>query len=697
MKKKVKFLIIFSLLTGLLLASQVKFWQKEKPEDFLKGKLIGVSMTYEGVLLPAPVRKKLPVIKEEFIFDVAAKGQREIYVATGHEGKLYMVDLTKNTAKLIYDAPEMDVFTVTVSDKGDVYFATSPKGKVYKYSKGKIKTFFDPDEKFIWRIKWHKGYLWVATGKNASFYKVNPSGEAEKIFEVEDAHIMNFTFSGDSIILVTARKGRLYIYTNKKLRLLWESPWEEITGLALYKNRIFVGGGYKLEVTVPKKEKKEKETTPKGSVTVEVTYLTSPDMVKTLKPPVAQIPKGATLYAVDFSGNAEKVWTCPEAYISSIASYRNKLYIATGKKARIYTYEGKEKVKLLFEEEAEEIRFLYPAAKLFFATAVPSSAYYLTGATLEKGEYLSEVLDTKSQSKWGRVFFEGSLVKVYTRTGNSSKPDKTWSSWAPPISRTGEKVYSPFARFIQFKIEIASGGKLENLKISYLPKNKPPVIKEIKIHPPHVVYKSYSDSQIKGLPSEVKNNSKEQKKYIVTVVGKQEERKGFQTVSWQAYDPDGDKLLFDVYILDLKNRKEVLIEKNWSDNYYVFDTTFFPDGKYAVKIVAKDELSNQKKDALKTEFISRSFYIDNTPPQIKILERVPEGSAVRLKIEVVDNQSYIKELRYSTDAKTWHLVMPEDGLADSKKEIYILKVSAGSRITLRATDALKNTKTFPVQ
>ncbi len=691
-----KFIVLF-IIFSLAGAAQVKFWQKEKAEDFLKGKLLGVSLSPDGILIPAPLRKALPVIKEEFIFAVAERNSREVFVATGHEGKLYSIDLAKGKATLLYDAPEMDIFTLTVADNGDVYFATSPKGKIYRYRKGKVSVFFDPEEKFIWKIKWHKGYLWVATGKNAVFYRVSPAGEADRLFEVEDSHIMDFVFSGQSIVLTTARKGRLYLYSGKKLSLLWESPWEEISGLAVYKNKIYVAGGYTAVAAVRPKKEEKKET--KASVSVQVTYV---GVVGQVKPavkhvqPAAVRPSRPTLYAIDFSGNAEPVWTCPESYITALATYKGKLYIATGKKARIYRYERKQRAVLLFEQEAEEIRFLYPASNLYFATSLPASSFYMTDFSLEKGEYLSEVLDTGAQSRWGRIFFEGSGVAVYTRSGNSSKPDGTWSSWSPPVNTSGEKIYSPAARFLQFKIELTKGGKLESVRISYLSRNRPPVIKKLVVHPPHLVYKSYSEAEIKGLPYEFKN-TKTKHRYIVTVVGGEEERKGFQTISWEAYDPDGDKLLFEIYIVNLKTKEEVLMEKNWADNYYVFDTSFFPDGKYAVKLVAKDTPSNRKEDALRAEYVSKSFFIDNTPPVIKVVSKTRQGTNVKLRVEVVDNQSYIKELRYSTDAKNWRLVLPVDGLADSKREIYEIVLPAKAKITLRAIDALKNTATLPVQ
>ena len=53
------------------------------------------------------------------------------------------------------------------------------------------------------------------------------------------------------------------------------------------------------------------------------------------------------------------------------------------------------------------------------------------------GSYESPVHDSGSVARWGRITWRGSSggqVQVATRSGNSARPDKTWSDWSAPLS-----------------------------------------------------------------------------------------------------------------------------------------------------------------------------------------------------------------------------------------------------------------------
>src|SRR5207249_9213643 len=75
---------------------------------------------------------------------------------------------------------------------------------------------------------------------------------------------------------------------------------------------------------------------------------------------------------------------------------------------------------------------------------------------------------------------QGAGLQFRTRTGNSLRPDKTWSEWSDGLTAAGP-VASPNARFIQWKAELSGNADLDSVTVSYVPQNMPPVVKSINI------------------------------------------------------------------------------------------------------------------------------------------------------------------------------------------------------------------------
>ena len=121
--------LIFLLISSFIFASSPQFWKKEGISELLKGTLKGVSLDWKGIVFPSDKLTKLPEIREDFIFALE-ETKDGIYVGTGHQGKLFFIG-KDGKVKLIYDAPELDIFAITKGPKGEIYFATSPRGKIY--------------------------------------------------------------------------------------------------------------------------------------------------------------------------------------------------------------------------------------------------------------------------------------------------------------------------------------------------------------------------------------------------------------------------------------------------------------------------------------------------------------------------------------------------------------------------------------
>ncbi len=90
---------------------------------------------------------------------------------------------------------------------------------------------------------------------------------------------------------------------------------------------------------------------------------------------------------------------------------------------------------------------------------------------------------------------------------------------------------------------------------------------------------------------------------------------------------------------------------------------------------------------------SESFDIDNTPPAVSIGAVGREGSRFVVPVEVRDADSPLTKVEYSLDAQKWQTAYPRDGMLDSRRELFEIRLdeaAAGRVVVVRASDALNN-------
>jgi len=70
------------------------------------------------------------------------------------------------------------------------------------------------------------------------------------------------------------------------------------------------------------------------------------------------------------------------------------------------------------------------------------------------------------------------------------------------------------------------------------------------------------------------------------------EKKGYRTITWDAADQNSDGLLYSIYIRRENETRWRVLEPEWAERIFAFDTSRFPDGIYFIKIEASDSPSN---------------------------------------------------------------------------------------------------------
>ena len=94
---------------------------------------------------------------------------------------------------------------------------------------------------------------------------------------------------------------------------------------------------------------------------------------------------------------------------------------------------------------------------------------------------------------------------------------------------------------------------------------------------------------------------------------------------------------------------------------------------------------------------SKPFSITNAPPGLKILQTGNIDGIVIVSVKARTTSSRIYQMEYSVNGKTWTIVHPVDGIADSTEESYQFNVenlSTGKHdLRVRVVDTVGNVGT----
>jgi len=251
----------------------------------------------------------------------------------------------------------------------------------------------------------------------------------------------------------------------------------------------------------------------------------------------------------------------------------------------------------------------------------------------------------------------GEAGKTFIRMGNTPDIDSAWSEFMIIKNETAEKFNE--ARYVQYKyIFKTSSDRLNSVSMYYKTINHAPEIRKIRIYTAGIVPDFALDGVSGRYPILKKKLYPE---YAGENIYRTDENVVF--IAWDAFDIDGDRLSYDVY-LEIEGEK-YFAGKNISDSYMLLRTESFIDGEYSIVVEASDTADNRmngKTGKLKSEII----YIDNQPP--KILEDKFELNF--LYFTAVDLNSKINRAYISVNGSEYRELEPADEIFDSKLEYF---------------------------
>ncbi len=658
---------LLALATGLP-AVKVKQVEKTSLADFQKGSFVNVSIDGNGRLSLGPRMKSVPGPAEEFYLSAAAAANGDLYLGTGHNAAVYRVSAGGKSEK-IFQGEQLDVYALLVAGNGDVIVGTSPNGRVFRIGKdNKASELLHPDEKFIWDLaEDQQGNIICALGNTGAVTSISKAGSAESLLTAEDSHIICLHVTSDNAILAgSGDRGILYEIKNRKVRVLFDSPLEEIKGITSDNE----GNVYFAAV--------KSAPAPQSSKEIEIGTV-FPKVESVEREPVRE---KSILYCLRSDGAVETLWSSSEELVYAVYfdARAKAVVIGTGNSGRVYGVERSGAVAQVCESDS---------AQVFRITggAAPGKGYFLVanntaGVTLVEGglnasgTYYSEVFDARIQSRFGRLAWNAetgkqSTVSFAVRLGNSDYPDRSWTSWSAPFTDAeNSNINTGGYRFLQVKIVLSSANPsetplLSGYRVHYLTDNLKPEVGPLLVQKP---------AAIKPVPDTVPPA-----KYL--------------HLSWTAADVNQDRLNFNLFLRKLPGGEWLPLRNNVREKWLYLDCELFADGKYQLKVQADDGLDNSPDWAKTASWTSAPFIIDSTAPGLSAFS--VEGRSVRFTAS--DGASAVAQAHYSLDGKEWVPVLPEDLVGDSLVETFRFELSnpKNSRtLFIKVSDEYDNYKVF---
>ena len=682
--------MVFALLVSAAPVSAVETRQwTASPDELLRGSAEGVAVSARGRLYLAPRTQRLAGALGRTAtvetWSACRGGPGEMFFGTGPDGLVYRTDGNGRGA-VFFDTGEAMVTALHRHSGGDLLAATSPGGRIYRIDgAGNGRLWAETEERYVWALaESDGGNVYVATGDRGRVLRVGNDGSIERHFDSGESHIVALVHDGGGRLLAGGSgMGRVYSIDPEGFGLvLYDDDLPEARALV----RDGAGGWTVALVGDPPAETRRPalrlrlpDGTPVGAIepTVAIDERSGPVLQGFIEGLAGEPRPGSAvrgrLVRLDADGSATTLWESPtETPLSLETDAAGRVVMGTGQPARLYRVEDGDDVALIATlKEAHTTVLVRDERTLFAATSHPASVWRVEAVDAEQGSYLSPAFDAGGPARWGSISWApaGRLARteVYTRTGNSARPDATWSAWSPAqVLAGGSPVDNPDGRFAQFRVRFIGAqerdARLGDVTLLYETYNRPPAL---------------LDERGRALAA-VRETAE---------------------FPWIASDPDGDTL-------------EVVLEyraafaTRWTtaagsgtispagtdaaaprSGTLTWDTAELAEGLYDVRLVADDGPANDPAEGRRAYGRLRRIAIDRTVPAVDV-RRLADG---RYEAVVADEASRVTRLKLLRDGRQAASIRAADGVCDSRRERFEFAVPAGTaRWTVRGSDLAGN-------
>ena len=662
--------IVVAIVSSHTSAVETSIWEVVTAPDFEEGKPTDVSIRSDGQVILSSSLELLYDTEELYVWCLVQDLKGTIYAGTGNNGRVFKVT-EDGEGSLFFDSPELEILSLAIDSRGHVYAGTAPDGIIYKMSPtGEASTFCETGERYVWSLIFDtQDNLYAGTGDHGKIIRITPEGESELVYDSNETHVMTVVLdSNNNLYAGSESSGIVYkISPDKDVFVLYDAPQKEIHSLTLAQDGTLYAGATEAVIYV-KKATVQRDPSSQNNGRDQEERPRTPEVTKVAK-------EKSVVYELSTDGVVTKLWSSSALLLSLCLQDNGSLTIGTGEDGKLYSVQtDRTSLSLAKSSESQILSLLKNGqGRILLGTGNMGKIFQFTSEYIEEGTFESDVYDTQTISKWGKISYQadlpsGTSISIATRSGNSMNPDDTWSNWSEEYSKAqGESIASPPARFVQWRATLKTSNSstspiLKKVSVAYLQRNLSPQITDVNVHSPG--QKSGKSAQrTSSKTSDPSDNSLS--------------NNGRRSVDWKASDPNNDHLVYTVYFRGTDEQTWKILKEDEKSTSYSLNTESLPDGSYVIKVVASDSPGNPPSTALSTEKTSEPFLVDNTPPRVFDVKATQGSNEVHfITGKAKDAASTISRAEYSIDAGDWTMMFPEDEIFDSKEEDFTFSLEA---------------------
>jgi len=647
-------------------AVSTRSFRIDQAAEFGKGELDGASARSDGAVVAGVQARRVALPDVALAYAVLRGEGNQVFIGTGNDGKVFTV--AGDRIEELAGTGQLVVSSLALGPDGVLFAGTLPEARIFRISTRGGSGEDAPEElavpegaEHVWDLVWddRRNVLFAATGPDAKVWAIDPNGNASVWWEGKQGHVMALALEAPGGALYAGTDGEALVVRLDgpgQATVVGDFPGNEITAVA-------VADGV---VAVAANEFPDPPRAPSGASSSR----NRPNRPK---------PGKGSLHLVLADGRTEQAHSIDDNHYTDLAFLPDgDVLAATGAEGRIYRVaaDGRTSATWVDVDERQVLGMdVSDADEPLFVTGDVGALYRVRRARPPTGTWTSEVLDARFPARFGALDWQGTggPIRFETRSGNTERPDDTWSPWSRPLARPGP-IPSPGARYLQLRATLADpDAVLLAVEAFFLPQNQRARVQEVGLDQ-------------KALQKRRQGRSDDEPP----------EPSSALALSWTVANPDGDRLRYRLRYRpeggngwrEILRPTEVL-----DDDEYVWDTTGVPDGRYVIEVEASDELANPRDRTLDSRSRSEPLLVDNHAPRIEGL--AARGGAVVGR--AVDTLGPIAKLEVAIDGEDWRLIFPVDDLLDTANERFRIPLDGlppGEHIVaVRATDAGGNAVT----
>lgn len=642
-------------------------------ESLQGGDLTGTSVSSDGTVRAGWTLGATPVPDATSVWSSLLLPDGSVLLGTGSDGKIYRVAGGKVTVAV--ETGEMGVSAMALAWDGQVVAGTFPGGKLFRFAPNipegsKPQAWVTlPETEDVWAVVYDakNKALFAATGAEGKLFRVDRNGKAEVYFDSDEAHLVSLALAPDGTLLAGSNgKALLYQLSGPgRTSVLYDFDGDDVKAIATATvgRERFV---YAIANTYSGGQKGLPPPRPTGA---------SGAQPQSNRP--VQAGKG-TLIRIDGRGAAEKMMNHDDLhYVSLVVDDAGAPFVGTGSEGRVYTVDDNHVVSLVADTEERQIgAMLVQGNRRFAATSDPVVLHDIKGVGGPDSIWTSKVLDAGLRAQFGLLEWSVTgVVELQTRSGNTEKPDKSWSDWSKALTAPG-KVTSPAARYLQVRGRWTTDAKavLSRVKLSFVTDNARALLTSVTV----------GESETESGGNKIPESGSPLDAPSTSV-----------KIKWKVENPDNDKLRYRVLYRRLDDpvwRTVTDPNESLTKTDYAWETLGVPEGRYVVRVDSSDELSNPPDRMTRHSLESRPFPVDGTPPSFTVLRL----AGTRLQGTATDGVGPIARLEFTiVGSKIWYPVFPTDGIFDQATESFDVDVKAlvppgPQQLAVRAYDKVGN-------